>query len=466
MSIDPGARGLAVRALNRPETLGAKLRRLAKTAELGNPLDRAPWVVPAAWVASTAYTLGDVVSNGGSWFVCCTSGTSAGSGGPTVITNGNANTDGTAAWTYLGSPTLSASDALAPTVTSSITNPSATYPNVYNPGVTPNFFRAYGGAGSTYRTNHWNITTFNEAAAAPTSRGASGAFMTDALEFAFFVPSNAGAVRLLINGRYYSLSAFNFGGADTWVTVKFSTYGGRQMRLIEIEGNKSLSYVGAVRVTANDQVIPPPTVDDVRAVFISDSIMAGSAYGPWQAGGTAPRRVGKLLGWTDPWNMSSGGTGYVNPGASLYTYGQRIAEALTRNPDIWVFMGSTNDIGQSGVQAAALAAFQAIRAGGSTAPIIVLGVWSLNNAGVTTAESSVSAAVTQFADGKTYFIPIFADPLLPWVTGSWNNSANTSSTNAGMYIAGDATHPADIGTDYLSRRIARAIKTSVLPNLL
>lgn len=55
----------------------------------------------AAWVASTSYTaLTSWVTNGGNVYLCTTSGTSAGSGGPTT-TSSNI-TDNTAHWTYIG----------------------------------------------------------------------------------------------------------------------------------------------------------------------------------------------------------------------------------------------------------------------------------------------------------------------------------------------------------------------------
>lgn len=71
-------------------------------------------------------------------------------------------------------------------------------------------------------------------------------------------------------------------------------------------------------------------------------------------------------------------------------------------------------------------ALRAIRAAGSEAPIIVFEVWPLNNVGVSTVEGRVSDAVSDFADplGKTFFVPIYTDPLLPWVTGTWNGHAN------------------------------------------
>jgi uncharacterized phage protein gp47/JayE len=56
---------------------------------------------PAAWIFSHGYTAGDVVTNdGGRCYICITTGTSAGSGGPTGT--GTDITDNTAHWRFLG----------------------------------------------------------------------------------------------------------------------------------------------------------------------------------------------------------------------------------------------------------------------------------------------------------------------------------------------------------------------------
>lgn len=52
-----------------------------------------------AWAISTAYTLGQIRTNGGNVYECITAGTSAGSGGPT--TTASDITDGTVHWRYL-----------------------------------------------------------------------------------------------------------------------------------------------------------------------------------------------------------------------------------------------------------------------------------------------------------------------------------------------------------------------------
>jgi len=57
-----------------------------------------------AWISSTAYSVGDTVTNGGNVYVCIAAGTSAGSGGPT----GNGATgivDGTVTWQFTAAAT-------------------------------------------------------------------------------------------------------------------------------------------------------------------------------------------------------------------------------------------------------------------------------------------------------------------------------------------------------------------------
>lgn len=59
-------------------------------------------VVPA-WAATTAYALGDRVTNSGNVYECSLAGTSAGSGGPSGT--GTGEVDGTAEWDFLGAGT-------------------------------------------------------------------------------------------------------------------------------------------------------------------------------------------------------------------------------------------------------------------------------------------------------------------------------------------------------------------------
>ena len=60
------------------------------------------YIVTAAWGASTAYAIGDYVTNSGNYYLCTTPGTSASSGGPT--TTASAITDNTVVWQYITAP--------------------------------------------------------------------------------------------------------------------------------------------------------------------------------------------------------------------------------------------------------------------------------------------------------------------------------------------------------------------------
>jgi hypothetical protein len=57
------------------------------------------YAAPSAWQASQAYALNNLISNGGSYYVCTTAGTSAGPAGPAGT--GSTITDGEAVWEFL-----------------------------------------------------------------------------------------------------------------------------------------------------------------------------------------------------------------------------------------------------------------------------------------------------------------------------------------------------------------------------
>jgi hypothetical protein len=293
-------------------------------------------------------------------------------------------------------------------------------------------------------------------------------FMTDAPKFTFYGGNNSYGPTVYIDGVRLNLAPLRQStlGNATY-TFDYSTTSNRKIRRVRIDCNGSHN-VTSVSVDQQSQVWAVTDNNPIRAVFISDSIIAGSSYGPFIGGNNVAQRVACELGWSDPWTFAQGGTGYVNrgtaPGISTDKYNFRITEAAALNPDIWVLFGSTNDGGLSGIQAAVLSTLQSIRAV-SSAPIVVVGVWSINSTGVSTTEAAVQAAVTQFADSKTWFVPVYGASPLPWLTGSWNNSANTSSLNSTLLLGGDNTHPVDNGTEYIALKIAAAIRNQVLPNL-
>lgn len=454
------------------ETFGAKLRRLAGDAISKNPDNFSTLLADTAWTTGEAIKAGAVRKNAttNKLYVAATTAT-AGVTMPSH-TNGNAVTDGGVLWTYTGITATASTDSICPTVTAGtnalLSGLTFKVPVLNSP------LNLYGGSWTFYATsggdNYYQSNIFNNAAANKRAGCLKVSCIVDSEKFAILTLNGQSYINIVVDGRKYSNEGvYPNQSSPSVILVDFSANGGKKRRKIDIYFTRGQCTFGGLYCGANDAVY---AVDDevIKAVCISDSIWDGSSYGPFINGGCVGERLSKSMGWDNLHQYVIGGTGYIATNSGTrYTFGQRIAEALTLNPDMWIFMGSTNDNGQTSaaITAAALACYQSIRNAGNTAPIVVFGVWSLNNSNVSTTEQAVQAAVTQFADplGKTYFIPIYADSYLPWVTGSWNNTANTGSTNAGLYISGDNTHPADVGSIYLSRRLENALKLNVLPLL-
>lgn len=621
-----------ISALVAPETLGQRLRRVAKRAQLLNPWSPSrPYMLAVPpWQPSTAYLPYQTVVNGGNIYICVTGGTSAASGGPTNTTDGNSHTDGSAAWTWWGTntvtsdPTLnqpawtpssayslgaqvinsgkvyacvgagtSASSGGPSTVGASISDGTVTWSylgaykvspyqtdfpiltyssslpgglnNVYyNPTINNNYaataaFVIAGGSGyavgdtvtftnassgvSTVSTvlrvtsvssgavaavsvvTAGNYTTLPTNPVTPTATSGSGVnatftmtwtppqwcqfrgfrpggnqsslysrvvsyqgalgaaltgrdgameFYSDAPKFYFRLSNgNATGLCLVVDGVRYNMSALpNPGAANNYYTVDFSSTSGRKTRLWRIESTGSGWIPSVVAVDDASTIWAPDNTETVNVVAIGDSMLAGSAYGPFVPGNALTLRLGHELGWTVT-NMGQGGTGWVNRGASPGTTTEsfifRIRQAVPLNPDVVLILGSTNDVNQPGISSAVSSGILSIRAALPSALIIVLGVWSKNDAAVPTVEAAIKSGVIAAQDTRTFFIPIYGDADGPWVSGSWNNNpmpngfSNTHAVNSTLYIAGDSTHPSDQGISYLASRIVRAIMTTVLP---
>lgn len=455
---------------------GEKFRRLARASQFDNPVVNLPWAPPVAWAISTAYIRGQVVAANGNWYVCVTNGTSAGSGsGPSTTGAAALITDNTVAWSWLGPAEISTADPQAPTRTTETSGPSG-LSNYFYPGTNPEFFRACGCLPTVISTTAWRLDNLiSKLGTTDNGRGASVEFNTDALKFGIAVGTGSSTtIRVVIDNRYYTISGTPQNGSTTWYVFDFSSVGRRRRRRVRVESPQgSFNFLG-VAVSSNDQLYKPASPDNVRAAFIMESLGEGSAYGPWLPGGTVPNRVAWQLGWSDAWNLSKGGTGWINTGASsFYTYVERIAQAVSLSPDIIVFGTPVNDLrsSSSAITAAVVAGIAAVRAV-SNCPIVVPGCWShdpsvvtgttdLTYAACLAAEDAVAAGVLAAGDSRTFHIPICRDSL-PWITGAYNNSGFTTSANKVAYISADAIHPVDVGTAYYSDRLADAIRTRVL----
>lgn len=474
--MDPIARGLAEKAATSTAKVpfATKLRELAKTADPSNPLLLPPWTLPASWAVSTAYSQGELVLANGYWWVCQGSGTSASSGaGPNTPGTANTVSDGTAQWLFAGAPSATANDPQAPTISRSTTTPAS--PNNIPWGLPVStsaaMFRLYGGHQNSAITDRYRVATFNQAAASlDISGGGRVGFWSDAAIITLLTSASDSPYRIAVDGRYLTPSGYINGASNTYTTIDWTAVGGVKPRYYEVEGtsrNGAIFNLNVAYTSASDLIWLPSTANDVRCYWISDSQCAGHSFAAYQPGGGLAQRVARLLGWNDLWNASIGSTGYIaDATGTRYTYGQRVAEGLTRNPDLWVFFGSTNDTGQTAaaVTAAVKAALQAIRSGGSTAPIIVLGVMPVNSNCPAT-ETAIQDAVTQFGDARTFFVPLANASPYPAIIGSYNRPAsmNSNVNSFGRDVnTTDSIHLMEGAHPKLARFIANAIKQRVL----
>ncbi len=468
--VDLVARGVAMRArvAGQASDRHGRLLRAAVAAEGRNPVVLPPWLAAPAYAPGTAYAVGQVVANAGQWYLCGLAGTSpASGGGPVAVNDGQYVADGAGGlyWANLGGARTADPADGAPAVSLVSSNPSlgANWP----PVVYPQSYHVCGGVPAPYRTNFWSFTTFEAKAGTAMSAGVTVSFACDGDRVAIFVPANAAQVRVIVDGRYLMPGSFVVSAADQWLVIDWTASSGRRLRRYEVETGKSISYFGYVQAPQT-AIVSASGAGAPRMVMIGDSYNAGSSYGPWLAGGTIAQLLGKRLGWRDVWNLSVGGTGYLNPGAaSFHTFAQRVTQALALSPDIVVLMGSTNDVDHppAAVTAAVLATLRAIRAG-TPAPIVVVGVPSINVVGAAATEAAIAAGVAQAGDPLAFFVPICAaNP--PWVLGSWNNASGVpaGTVNGGLYVAADNVHPPEIGFDHYAQRIEQAIRASVLPAL-
>lgn len=445
-------------------TLGVKLRRLARVAQSSNALISPPLAPVAAWAISTAYVQGQVVSNGGNLYYCITSGTSAGSGGPSG-TGAAPITDNTVTWFFFGIPVTTSASVLAPTVTTNTSQPgglSTSYTLTSNPSLFqyPGTLVAKGGSPTPYCFATITVVTNGNCSTTQTAGFYSVSFWTDAPKFAI-TTNNATSLtwRVLINNQYVNLSGTVPANANpSYNEFDFSAAGGRLPRLVTFQSWQAVTVSG-VYMTAIDSIWAPSRADNIRAIFVGDSIIQGTNV-------TVPdldcgNQVGQLLGWNDVWISAQGATGYIaNDSGNGYPFVQRVTDVTSFSPDIVVVMGGTNDSGNSAsvITAAVLAYLQALRAGLPTTPIIVTGIANSQGANALNinAENAIAAGVNAFNDSRTYFIPIVTDTT-PWFSGSGNVSAPSGSGNNDAY-GYQVPHFTQTGYSYLARKLADKIR--------
>lgn len=436
----------------------ALLRSKTRTAALSNPRSNPAMTTPpeifaaGVYLASTAYAVGQYAFSGGNFYRCVTAGTTGASSAPTGT--GASIADGTVVWAWaLANPAqVIASDNAAFIAKGGETIYSPTPPTVGSARQCQviTSIPDFNNEEYTYQTIEFDadaqtIVLFCQAPGTPTN------------------------MRVKVNGQYASFTPLanlmpSVGG-DYYLVVSFAE---RALNRIEIEALDYFTYMWI----GQTESVSYPTYDKCRAFLFGDSYSFGG--GVWTFGvGTVTNSIYyaynyimcDLLGISDLWNDAIGGTGYTVGGTGL-TFVDRLPDLtnVAAEPDVIIFAGGHNDVGggayPASVQAAVATCIQSARTAYPNTPIIVFGVFAgtLNaQALCTTIEQAIEAAVTQVADGNTYFLPCHTDPLGPWFTGTGYQGATTGTGNCDALISADGVHPNVYGHEYLARKCAIAV---------
>jgi lysophospholipase L1-like esterase len=312
-----------------------------------------------------------------------------------------------------------------------------------------------------------NALTFTGSLSAATTGTLSSAFT--GVTGVYAIQFSDGSVRntTLTNGS----TAVSWYGAVT--ATASANYCARQARKIRYESGSSGAGFYGVYIGTYDQLLPPDSQDAIRAIFAGDSVTAGTGTTA-SIGSAYCFTAAKLLGWDDPWASGGAGSGYINPGTGSANLPTRLAtDVLAYSPDVVVFSMGVNDYSYStsAIQSAAAGVFQTTRLALPKAPIFVVGSWPYNNVAARPLinQQAATAAILaglQQADPSGYAsgLSAFVDPIAAGIlTGTGSDTANAGNGNSDWYISGAAgnPHPNNGGHDFYGRWLASAVKAKL-----
>lgn len=262
---------------------------------------------------------------------------------------------------------------------------------------------------------------------------------------------NKGAYTTLPTGNLTQVSTDGAGTGFSMVANFFArNHSTKKHRNIEILYTGGVSVFGVVTTSADIVESYKTNPLSPRIIFVGDSQSAGTYFD--YPGSQMGYRIAQKLGMTDNVIISAqGGTGWnKDNGTSLrWSSSQRVADLISYQGDIYVFIGSQNDTNDGALVTSITTTLNTLRAALPNAYFIGIG----NVAGNSTAlaNSIESGFLAANGQNRTRFI----NNLVP---NQWINNANANNY---WIVTGDANHYAQPGIDFFADLSANAISNAL-----
>jgi lysophospholipase L1-like esterase len=294
-------------------------------------------------------------------------------------------------------------------------------------------------------------------------------FSTDAqyIEFKFKYISTATMYRLHINGRKVTDLMQSIGGTGIGSGHHLKIdFGSSAFRDIQID--LTTCPFGGIFVPPGASVWASPP-NGGRFMGYGDSLTDGSTKNTGAGQGTWLMRTGRMLGFQDVWDQGRGGTGYITPGSHV-TFGSRLdIDGIAPQPNVMVIWGGYNDStgDQTAIRTAVDDVFTRVKTGLPYCRVLAIGCWSnvaTATAGIANTDNTIKSAAA--AAGIPFVSPVTGNAYdaygvkIDGPTGPWIHSGNLAAFVGSA--GGDTVHPTDSGHDYISRRIASALRATRL----
>ncbi len=446
---------------NYTETLGSIVRRGQAYAALVNPYNAPPYNDCDAWTTGVTYTAGQIVTSDTPTrlYMCVVAGVAGAS--PPTGTSVASVSDGTDSWVYCGPAVTGVGPTCTVTQPGSVDgaltleyryvlNPSAFYPRGGIPVL---------GTATFYGINSQNVLGSGNISGTANQMSTAWCFDTSAPKLCIRNDGTT-AYRIVVDGRFITYSGEVSSG---YTTLDWGGY--RKMRHYELQVSRNFG-LSAIFVDPQSEVTYPAYSNPIAAMFIGDSISAGSSWGGILPDLDIPSLVSRTMGFTNWMNQGTGGSGYnATAGGTVYNFPQRPKTNYTNvTPDVVFIWGGQNDslTGLAGQVTGYLAQLRLLL---PTQPFVVLGRYPSPNTGGSTADSeiateaAISEGVQRWSDTNKLFIPIIGAPGGSWFTGTGNVSS-ISAGNTSSFVGPDNIHPTFNGNVVLADFICQALRST------